>query len=61
MINTSTEGVREMREARLGMVQTKEQYVFAYLAVLEQTEVRWLAALSIATDVSLLCGPALVV
>jgi len=35
------ESVRHMRESRLGMVQTKEQFVFAFLAVLEQTEL-WL-------------------
>jgi len=32
-----------MRERRPGMVQTKEQYIFAYLAVLERTE-QWLFA-----------------
>jgi protein tyrosine phosphatase len=30
--------VMAMRERRPGMVQTKEQYIFAYLAVLERTE-----------------------
>jgi protein tyrosine phosphatase len=33
--------VMAMRARRPGMVQTKEQYIFAYLAVLEQTE-QWL-------------------
>lgn len=33
--------VLAMRHARPGMVQTKEQYIFCYLAVLEQTEL-WL-------------------
>ena len=30
--------VAAMRERRPGMIQTKEQYVFAYLSVLEWTE-----------------------
>ena len=32
------EAVKAMRARRPGMIQTKEQYVFAYLSVLEWTE-----------------------